>query len=347
MVYPSILKRRSITGSVILGTALFAALIPLMFRSIYVDEAMFLANLPLVRVSDAFAPLLHYDQASPPFFTLLANALIALPPFAFRCALVAISLPPILLSLRLGISKPWQYALVFAALFSQLYFWREMSEIKHYGFEQVGFFIAISWFIAKDRMEQLRAADLGVLIVVELLGFSTIIIAVICLFLFIFESVLARRKLPGVATIAISVVFLVGTGVYYVLTRHMTIIQMANYSQAYGKGSAEGAIMMIRAALSNISALVVPALLVSIWILANAAARQNGRFLRLFFVTATAFCVLTVFHIYPGYQKRQVLWVSTFAIFSLALAIVALGQSLGNAPHPLFAPPFAMRFFKW
>ncbi len=71
----TILKNNSLVQKIVASLFILILCLPLLGRSLWVDEAMLFSNNPLPHIIDIFRPLPYYDQAATPFYSVLMSVI--------------------------------------------------------------------------------------------------------------------------------------------------------------------------------------------------------------------------------------------------------------------------------
>ena len=167
---------------VVVAIAVFSlANLPIIDRSIWVDEAMLLSNFWDKTSIDLLSPLPYYDQSTPPLPALLLNLTVksfGTNIIATRYCLVIVVLISLIYTV-VNLARHFGLSYSLMAILTAISTWQILlyaSEIKHYGFEIAGSFLIVGWiihFFAKPDID-LKASDICLLLIGLLLGFSTL-----------------------------------------------------------------------------------------------------------------------------------------------------------------------------
>ncbi|RLK07327.1 hypothetical protein [Ruegeria conchae] len=202
-------------------------------RSIWIDEVSQLLNFPLTNLAQAFGPLPEAQQAGPPVFNLLLQAISGLSIHVMRLIIILLTLCVISAAMFGAFGKR---ALPMAAgllvLLSLPSFLINGSMLKFYAFDAAGFAIFAAWIYAKDRSAGLNFRDIAVLLAGLFLGVSTIVGACVVVGVFLVLRLLGRQL--EVKEIALAGLLIVLSLAYYLQIGHATKIQITAFPDAYG-----------------------------------------------------------------------------------------------------------------
>lgn len=308
----------AVGGALIAAVCVVAVNAPVLGRSVWADEAMLFSNYPLASIGHALRPLPFYDQAATPAYSIavswLADASI---PVARGASLGMIAF---LIALTTTIAnRTWLAALVstlcLTAFLEPLIIF---SELKHYGLEAAGVVLSTLWFEYKDSRTRFAFGDAALLVCAMLLGISTLITACVALGLF-FAVRLALRVPVKAGELALGAAVLAASVGYYLLIRHITQFQIANYTDAYSHVIGPVNVSVMVDAVMGVVGRQGLALS-GLAIVAMAMTRNDPRSQRLLLivaVTAVAFLFVSFLSLYPATNSRHMNW--TAALFVAVL----------------------------
>lgn len=202
------------------------------WRSLWVDEAMGMLNYPLSNPLDAFGPLPLYTQASPPGFSLLISMLAVLPPEGARSALAVTIIAITLLALRGYFDNRWFLPVAALAICAPLKFLFYATELKYYGLEAAGAAISFGWIAARSLANPFTVRDVAVLLASAFCGIITLVIASCAAAVFLVMRIIDGYR-PRVVEYMCALALACALGLYYLLIKHVTLLQMQTYSNVY------------------------------------------------------------------------------------------------------------------
>ncbi len=317
-------------GLIVLAAVLLFGGVQLYFwtdRSIWIDEISQLLNFPLDSLAQAFGPLPEAQQAGPPLFNLLFNAIYGQEIVVLRVIMISLTLAFILAALTGAFA--WQPLPIAAGLFvllSHQSFLINASMLKFYAFDIGGFAIFAAWIYAKNQQSSFGGRDVAIILLGLLIGVSTIVGA--CVVVAVFLGLRLLRKQLGWREIAwASLVAVIALG-YYLQIGYATRIQITAFPDAYGSQGIPAVVRLLEAAielfgkrgLALLLVLAVVALAALVFLRGWARARLAGLVI---FGSAVfiVFLGLAAIGKYPAVSSRHLVWM--LGIFSvLAGALV-------------------------
>jgi hypothetical protein len=201
-------------------------------RSLWIDEAMGMLNYPLSNPLDAFGPLPLYTQASPPGFSLLISMLAFLPPERARSALAVAIICITLLALRGYSDNRWFLPVAALAICAPIKFLFYATELKYYGLEAAGAVIAFGWIAARSLSSPFTIRDVAVLLASAFCGIITLVIAACAAAVFLVMRIINGHR-PRAVEYVYAFALACALGLYYLLIKHATSLQMQTYSNVY------------------------------------------------------------------------------------------------------------------
>lgn len=321
----------AIGGALAVAACVVALCAPILQRSPWADEAMLFSNYPLASVWQAVQPLPYYDQAATPAYSA-AVSLVA----QHDVAIVrAVSLGAISLAIAAALIVPnatWLAALVallcLAAFLEPLVLY---SEFKHYGLEAAGVALTTLWFEYKDSRAPFRRRDVLLLVFGMSLGISTLITTGVALGVF-FAVKYWQRQTVKAGELGLGLVVIAAAVAYYLLIRHITQVQMANYTDAYSHAVGLDNVVALIAAVQGVvgrQGLALTGLALIAIVLTGSDVRSR-RLLLIAGVTAAAFLAVSFVGLYPATNSRHLNW--TAAVFvALLFAGIHRGVSARGA----------------
>lgn len=314
----AILKNNSLVQKIVASLFILILCLPLLGRSLWVDEAMLFSNYPLPHIIDIFRPLPYYDQAATPFYSVLMSVIGNCEPQIIR----GVSLFIICLTcLCVLLKNEDNWILSFLAALTMTIFLSPLvmfSELKHYGFEVIGSLISIMWFLRKEDTENLTIKDILVLLLASFCGISTIVISSIAFLLFLLKKYIASRNFLRAELLLVLMFFIVILA-YYFLIKEITAPQISNYSDAY---SNNGIVSNVKSLLISVAftagtyGLLVIALSLAILIHLGLLKNNNSIVAKKIIVISCAvgfvFLILAAIGLYPAKNSRHVTWSAAF-----------------------------------
>lgn len=314
----TILKINGLVQKIVASLFILILCLPLLGRSLWVDEAMLFSSYPLQNIIDIFRPLPYYDQAATPFYSVLMSLIGNYEPQIIR----GISLFIICLTcLYVLLKNENNWILSFFAALTMTIFINPLvmlSELKHYGFEVVGSSISIMWFLRKEDTENLTIKDVLVLLLASFCGISTIVISSIAFLLFLINKYIASRNFLR-SELLLVLMFFIGIITYYFLIKEITAPQISNYSDAY---SNNGIVSNVKSLLVSVAStagtyglLVIAlslAILINLILLKNNNSILAKKIIIISFAVGFAFLILAAIGLYPAKNARHVTWGAAF-----------------------------------
>lgn len=325
----------AVAGALSAALCVVAINAPVLERSLWADEAMLFSNFPLAKVGHALRPLPFYDQAATPAYSIAVSWLADASIPVVRGASLGVIAFLIALATTIA-NRTWLAGLVSAlcltAFLEPLIIF---SELKHYGLEAAGVALSTLWFEYKDSRTRFAFGDAALLVCAMLLGISTLIPTCVALGLF-FAVRLALRAPVKASEMAMGTAVLAAAVGYYLLIRHVTQFQIANYSDAYSHAIGPGNVaVMLDAVLGLVGRQGLA--LSGLAVIAIAMTRHDPRSRRLLLIvaaTGAAFLVVSFLSLYPATNSRHMNWTAALFVSVLFAGIYrGLGLS-GRARLP-------------
>lgn len=296
-------------------------------RPLWMDETMAMTNYPLSRMADWFKPLPLYAQAAPPFFSAFVSAIADLPPFYGRLLTLAAILPAVLGAVFWAYRSMRVCAIALAGFLLLAISIPITTEFKYYGFEILSISIAISWMLRKEPGTPLQITDAALLLLAVVLGISSIIFVPIAIGVIL---ILRWTKKFEITVKEISIIssFVVFLFVYYLIIKHVSIIQMDNYADIY-RLNGFSALVKLEKHFINVAGLAsAPLVAVSLLItLVTYKAATSKKLIIYAALTFLAFAALTFIGLFPAVHTRHVAWAAGLYLFILCnAAFIVMGS---------------------
>lgn len=317
-------------GLMILALVLLFGCVQLFFwtdRSLWIDEISQLINFPLDSPLQAFGPLPEAQQAGPPLFNLLFNAIYGLDIVVLRSVMILLTLGFILVALIGAFAwRPLPIAAGLFVLLSHQPFLINASMLKFYAFDIAGFAIFAAWIYAKSRDAAFGRRDVAIILLGLLIGVSTIVGA--CVVVAVFLALRLLRGQLGPTEIAWAGLIAVIALGYYLQISYATRIQITAFPDAYGSQGLPAIIRLLEAAFELFQKrglailLVLASIAVATLIFLRGKERSGlGAVLLFGLGVFLVFIGLAAVGKYPAVSSRHLVWM--LGIFSvLAAALV-------------------------
>lgn len=341
------------------GTLLLALLViaPLAGRSLWLDEAILLVNMPLEGVQGLWAPLPLWEQAGSPLHLRLLSTLAEVPLAAQRVISATLVLGLAFAAWAVWLRGPLG---ALAAVLGTLGVFRLAvlaTELKYYGLEIAGTALCIGWFATKSPRDALRLRDAALLAAAMVMGLTTLVIAPLTLGLHLAWR-LARTRRIGLSELGLGAALGGLAGLYYLSIKRVTPRQMEQgiFNDAPGAGlvgpggDAPGLAERLLAAIApmrefglllfealrwpgatNGSVMAPMVLATGLALLVCLRQTPVARFVALGAATIVSLVVLHAVNLYPASLPRHMAWFLAFVLAGPVIAVSALA-GVGSWP---------------
>lgn len=291
-------------------------------RSLWLDEAMLLANYPLDSYKDFFKPLKYYDQAAPPGYSFLESLLWPADIKNIRILHSFVISAILIYTLSWGKSFVWCVLAVICALAfkNQIIY---MAELKQYGLELATSLIMITWYVYKSPYERLKISDIILLLAGVFVGISTIIASGISISLYLVRRILIFNKWFSKKELFIVLAYIIVGSFAVYLAMNNSRTQINNFPESYRDLGAWNNLNKLCESIflavgGEVFFSVGLALLILMFNIKNQVSKN---LVAVSLAGIFAVIILNAVGIYPGRSERSINWMLSYPIAMLFYAL--------------------------